>query len=63
MPLYALVKTKLACKSLKVVGLGLKVILKTCLKMGSKGTSKKRRLPVRPRSISITRNSFIFQRM
>ena len=60
---YALVKTKLVGKSLRVVGLSLKVILKMCLKMGSKVTSNKRKLPLRPRSISITRNSLIFQKM
>jgi len=62
MPQYALVKTKLAGKSLRIVSLGFKVIMKTCLKVGGKGTSNKRKLLFRPRSISITRNGFIFQK-
>ena len=55
-----MVKTKLAGKYLRVVSLGFKVILKTCLKVGGKGISKKRKLLLRLRSITITRNSFIF---
>ena len=59
MPKYVLIKTKLVSKSLRIIGLGFKIILKTCMKMGSKGTSNKRELLLIPRSIFITRNSFI----
>jgi len=56
--LYALVKTKLVGKSLRIEGLGFKIILKTCLKIGSKGTSNKRELFLSLKGISITGNSF-----
>lgn len=63
MPLYTLVKTKLAGKSLRNISLGPKIILKMYLKVGSKGTSNKRRLLLTPRSISVMKNIFIFQIM
>ena len=60
---YTLVKKKLASKSLRIISLGFKIILKVRLKMGSKGASNKRKFLLRPRNISIARNSFICQRL
>ena len=51
----ALVTTKLAGKSMGVIGLSRILILKTSLKMRRKSTSNKRKFFLRPKGIFVTR--------
>ena len=60
MSLDALVKTKLAGKPMRIVGLSFILILKTSLEMKRKSTSNKRKFFLKARGASITRNRDVF---
>ena len=55
-----MVKTKLACTPIGVVGLSFILILKTSLEVRRKSPSNKRKLFFRPRGVSVTRDKDVF---
>ena len=60
MSLDALVKTKLAGKPMRIVGLSFILILKTRLEMRRKSTSNKRKFFLRLREVFVTRDRDVF---